>query len=51
MSALANRESLGPQELESLVRQAVDEAQRLGADQAEVAASHDIGLSATARRR
>ena len=49
MSALAKRESLGPQELESLVRQAVDEAQRLGADQAEVAASHDIGLSATAR--
>ncbi len=49
MSALAKRESLGPQELESLVRQAVAEAQRLGADQAEVAASHDIGLSATAR--
>ncbi len=49
MSALANRESLGPQELESLVRQALDEARRLGADQAEVAASHDIGLSATAR--
>lgn len=49
MSELANRESLGPQVLESLVRQAVDEAQRLGADQAEVAASHDIGLSATAR--
>ncbi len=49
MSELAIRESLGPQELEALVRQAVDEAQRLGADQAEVAASHDIGLSATAR--
>ncbi len=49
MSALAKRESLGPQELESLVRQALEEAQRLGVDQAEVSASHDIGLSVTAR--
>jgi PmbA protein len=49
VSALAKRESLGPQELESLVRQALEEAQRLGVDQAEVSASHDIGLSVTAR--
>jgi len=49
VSALAKRELLGPQELESLVQQALEEARRLGADQAEVAASHDIGLTVTAR--
>ena len=35
--------------LEALVKLALDEARTLGVDQAEVAASHDIGLSATAR--
>jgi PmbA protein len=49
MREVAIRDSLGPGELESLVQMALDEARRLGVDQAEVAASHDIGLSATAR--
>ena len=40
---------MGPQELEALVQMALDEAQLQGVDQAEVAASHDQGLSATAR--
>ena len=40
---------MGPQELEALVQMALDEARRQGVDQAEVAASHDEGLSATAR--
>ena len=40
---------MGPEELESLVRLALDEAGRHGADQAEVAASVDTGLAATAR--
>ena len=35
--------------LEAIVQMALDEATRLGVDQAEVAASHDTGLSATAR--
>jgi len=38
-----------PKELEGLVTLALDEARKLGADQAEVGASHDKGLSATAR--
>ncbi len=38
-----------PKELEALVRMALDEARQQGVDQAEVAASHDRGLSATAR--
>ena len=37
------------QTLESLVSQTLDVARRLGVDQAEVAASTDSGLSATAR--
>ena len=41
--------SFGPAELEQLVALALDEAKKLGADQAEVGASHDQGLSATAR--
>ncbi|MFQ5608978.1 MAG: metalloprotease PmbA [Woeseiaceae bacterium] len=41
--------TLGPDELEEFVRIALEEAAGLGADQAEVAASHDTGLSATAR--
>ena len=49
MAEIAKRESLGREELESLVKLALDEACSLGADQAEVAASQDMGLSATAR--
>ena len=49
MQAIAKRESLGPGQLEALVRMALEEAERKGVDQAEVAASHDIGLAATAR--
>lgn len=49
MEKPAVRQSLGLQELESIVRMALDDASDLGADQAEVAASHDIGLAATAR--
>lgn len=50
MGKLANRESLDRQALETLVKLALDEAMRSGVDQAEVAVSHDIGLSATARQ-
>ena len=49
MAEIAKRESLGREELESLVALALDEARSLGVDQAEVAASQDMGLSATAR--
>ncbi len=49
MGKVAKREALGQAELESLVALALDEAKRLGADQAEVSASRDEGLSATAR--
>lgn len=49
MEKVATRESLGRDQLEDLVGMALDEARKLGADQAEVAVSHDIGLSATAR--
>jgi PmbA protein len=41
--------SLGPAELEAVVSSALDAARARGVDQAEVAVSHDIGLSATAR--
>ncbi|MDX1516183.1 MAG: metalloprotease PmbA [Woeseiaceae bacterium] len=40
---------LTPAELEALVAEALDAARDLGVDQAEVAASHDVGLSVTAR--
>ena len=40
---------MGPQELEALVSMALDEARQQGVDQAEVAASHDQVLAATAR--
>jgi PmbA protein len=40
---------MGRKELEALVRMALEETSRQGVDQAEVAASHDTGLSATAR--
>ncbi len=49
MGDIATTESLGQQELEALVRMALEEATEQGVDQAEVAASHDLGLSATAR--
>ncbi len=49
MGEIATTESLGQKELESLVQQALEEATRQGMDQAEVAASHDTGLTATAR--
>lgn len=46
---VARRESPAREELENLVTLALDEARRRGVDQAEVAISHDTGLSATAR--
>lgn len=49
MGDIATTASLGQQELEALVQLALDEARQRGVDQAEVAASHDIGLFATAR--
>jgi PmbA protein len=49
MGTIAKRESLGRAELEELVTLALDEARRLGVDQAEVVASQDMGLTATAR--
>ncbi len=49
MEQIAKRESLNREALEALVKLALDEARKRGADQAEVAVSHDIGLSATAR--
>ena len=49
MTTPAKRESMGREQLEKVVRMALDEAERLEVDQAEVAASHDSGLSATAR--
>ncbi len=49
MSDIATTGTLGQQELEALVRMALDEALAQGVDQAEVAASHDLGLAATAR--
>jgi PmbA protein len=49
MGDIATTESLGQQELEAIVQMALAEARRQGVDQAEVAASHDIGLFATAR--
>ena len=49
MAEVTKRESLGCSELEGIVALALDEAKSLGVDQAEVAASQDVGLSATAR--
>jgi len=49
MGKLARRDSLGREQLEGIVKMALDEARKRGADQSEVAVSHDIGLSATAR--
>lgn len=49
MNALPGKTSLDQVELTDHVSFVVEEARRLGVDQSEVAASHDIGLSATAR--
>ncbi|MBT8105287.1 MAG: metalloprotease PmbA [Woeseiaceae bacterium] len=49
MGKVAKRDALGQVELENLVSLALGEAQRLGVDEAEVSASLDKGLSATAR--
>ena len=49
MGVPASRASLDQSDLEDLIQLVLDEAAGQGADQAEVAASHDYGLSATAR--
>lgn len=49
MAELATSEQMGKAELQALVTMALDEAKTLGVDQAEVAASQDSGLAATAR--
>lgn len=49
MGDVVATQSMGHQELEQLVQLALEEALRHGVDQAEVGASHDMGLSATAR--
>tara|TARA_R110002049_G_scaffold210401_2_gene381242 strand:+ start:7925 stop:9271 length:1347 start_codon:yes stop_codon:yes gene_type:complete len=50
MSQVANKQILEPGALEELIKLALDEARLQGVDQAEAAASHDAGLSVTARR-
>jgi PmbA protein len=49
MNAPHGRSALDQQELEDIVSLVINEARERGVDQAEVAASHNIGLSATAR--
>ena len=49
MSVQADRATLDQRALEDIVALVLDEARKSGADQAEAAASHDIGLSVTAR--
>lgn len=49
MGTVVKRQSLSGEDLENLVTLALDEAKRLGVDQAEAATSDDVGLSATAR--
>ncbi|MEX2122577.1 MAG: metalloprotease PmbA [Woeseia sp.] len=49
MSVQGHRAALDQRALESIVELVLNEARKCGADQAEAAASHDIGLSATAR--
>jgi PmbA protein len=49
MSEIATTRSARQVELEDITGLALDEARARGADQAEVAVSHDVGLSATAR--
>lgn len=49
MSVQSHRATLDQGALEDIVGLVLHEARKLGADQAEAAASHDIGLSVTAR--
>ena len=49
MNALPERTIMDRKDLEEIVGLVLDEARASGADQAEASASHDIGLSATAR--
>ena len=49
MNDMTSSDLPAPDALEAIVRTALDEARNLGVDQAEVATSHDTGLSATAR--
>lgn len=49
MNAPPSRTALDQVELENIVLQVLEEAKKQGADQAEAAASHDIGLCVTAR--
>jgi len=49
MNSPAGRSTLDQKELEDIVSLVLAEAREQGADQAEAAASHDIGLCATAR--
>ncbi len=49
MSVQASQAVADTPELERIVRFMLDEARKLGADQAEASASHDVGLSVTAR--
>jgi len=49
MNAPERRSTLAQEELEDIVSLVLNAAKEQGADQAEAAASHDIGLSATAR--
>jgi PmbA protein len=49
MSVQGSRVALDKAELENIVRFVLDEARKQGADQAEASASHDVGLSVTAR--
>jgi PmbA protein len=49
MSVQGRPAALDGDALEGIIRLILDEARKLGADQAEAGASHDIGLSVTAR--
>ncbi len=49
MTSPASRSSEDQSSLKTIVQKLLDEAKRKGADQAEAAANHDIGLSVTAR--
>ncbi len=49
MNALSARSTMDKSALEDIIQIVLEEAKAAGADQAEVAASHDIGLSVTAR--
>jgi PmbA protein len=51
MAVVAETFVLGQPQLEELVEQALAEAVAQGVDQAEVSATHDLGISATARLR